>query len=361
MVRALPAIVVALALASPPAVARASTREVPVDFSTIQAAIDGAADGDVIEVAPGTYSGPGNRDLTFHGLSLTLRAIGGPAATTIDVQGTMADTHRAFDLTDGESASAVVDGFTIENGYENQGGAVELENGASPTFMNCVFDASSATLGGGAIGVEHGSPTFTRCLFTNDTATSGGAIYLADLASVSLTNCAFSGDMATTGGALWAAGGSAQLVNCTFFGNSSRYYGAAVFLRSGAQMTMEQSIIAMNGGNEALTTQLGSTATAYCSDVYGNAGGDWTGGLAGQSTMNGNFSLDPQFCQTPGFELYVHRGSPVIYRGACGMIGAYGQGCPPRYMAPAGLGETAGVDGASSPVTWGQLKTDIER
>ena len=48
-----------LALASP---AIATTYVVPGDFSTIQAAIDAASDGDIIELLDGTFMGYGNRD-----------------------------------------------------------------------------------------------------------------------------------------------------------------------------------------------------------------------------------------------------------------------------------------------------------
>jgi polygalacturonase len=37
------------------ATARASTRHVPADYPTIQSAIDAAANGDTVLVAPGTY------------------------------------------------------------------------------------------------------------------------------------------------------------------------------------------------------------------------------------------------------------------------------------------------------------------
>ena len=47
----------------------------PADYSTIQAAIDDANDGDIILLADGTYTGNGNRDIDFHGKAITLRSI----------------------------------------------------------------------------------------------------------------------------------------------------------------------------------------------------------------------------------------------------------------------------------------------
>jgi len=44
----------------------------PADFITIQAAIDAAVDGDTVVVQPGTYTGAGNRDISFKGKAITV-------------------------------------------------------------------------------------------------------------------------------------------------------------------------------------------------------------------------------------------------------------------------------------------------
>jgi hypothetical protein len=45
----------------------------PADFNNIQVAIDGATDGDVVEIKPGTYTGPGNYNIRFNGKPITVR------------------------------------------------------------------------------------------------------------------------------------------------------------------------------------------------------------------------------------------------------------------------------------------------
>ena len=55
----------------------------PADFNNIQAAIDDANDGDTVLVAPGTYTGTGNRDISVS-KSITIRSEQGPLSCIID-------------------------------------------------------------------------------------------------------------------------------------------------------------------------------------------------------------------------------------------------------------------------------------
>jgi hypothetical protein len=79
---------------------------------TIEAGIKDAADGDVVSVAAWTYTGAGNTGLDFSGKGIALLAQGSAANTIIDCQ----DFGRGFIFHSGETAAAVVDGFTITNG-----------------------------------------------------------------------------------------------------------------------------------------------------------------------------------------------------------------------------------------------------
>jgi hypothetical protein len=50
-------------------------RNVPVDYPTIQAAIDDCNEGDTVIIAPGTHTGSGNRDIDFKGKGITVRSV----------------------------------------------------------------------------------------------------------------------------------------------------------------------------------------------------------------------------------------------------------------------------------------------
>jgi len=63
-------------------IAQAATISVPTDQPTIQAAIDYELSGDVIEVAPGTYS----ESIDFLGKAITLRSVNGPGMSNLCVE-----------------------------------------------------------------------------------------------------------------------------------------------------------------------------------------------------------------------------------------------------------------------------------
>jgi len=68
-----------------------------------------------------------------------------------------------------------------------------------------------------------------------------------------------------------------------------------------------------------------------CSDIFGNAGGDWVDCLEGQSHLRGNISLDPLFCAPPTEDLHLMEDSPCAPYAPphpeCPLIGAWPVGC----------------------------------
>jgi predicted outer membrane repeat protein len=160
---------------------------------------------------------------------------------------------------------------------------------------------------GGAAYCYYGSPSFTDCVFSGNSASSrlgdGGAVY-CDNTTASFTNCTFSDNGAERNG------GS---VHC--------YYSNPV---------LTNCIIAFTTAGPALYCEAGSEDPVLsCSNLYGNAGGDWVGCIADQSGISNNLSADPLFCDRPGGDLTIDAGSPcaAAQSGVCGLIGALDVGC----------------------------------
>ena len=114
-------------------------------FTTIQSAIDASSNGDTIIVRDGTYTGEGNRDISFGGKAIHLKSENGPTKAIIDVQGSQSDPHRGFIFQWGEGDTTVVDGFTIRNGCSTKGAAVYCYNGSSPLITRNVITQNLST------------------------------------------------------------------------------------------------------------------------------------------------------------------------------------------------------------------------
>lgn len=135
--------------------------------ATIQAGIDAAENGDTVIIADGTYTGTGNRDLTFGGRLITVRSANGPENCIINCQGSVLDPHRGFDFGNGETRAAVLDGVTVANGYVyyDNGGAISCLD-SSPSIVNCVFANDTVSIGSGAgCYSSGGSPLISACRF----------------------------------------------------------------------------------------------------------------------------------------------------------------------------------------------------
>lgn len=86
-------------------------RHVPGEYATIQAAVDASADGDVIILADGIYTGPGNASVDLLGKAITVRSESGPEACIIDAE----QQPGGFRLVSGETRETVIAGLTIRN------------------------------------------------------------------------------------------------------------------------------------------------------------------------------------------------------------------------------------------------------
>lgn len=288
------------------------------DFPTIQAAIDAALDGYTIELADGTFTGAGNRDLDFQGKAITLcSGSGDPVACVIDCQGSQSQPRRGFLFDSGETPQTVVRGITVRNGYQQSysGGAAFLSNASAPTIEDCIFE-------------------------NNQTQASGGALYCTSQAAPAFVRCTFHHNSTTgNGGVIFAYGANPTFDGCTFAHNAAAGQGGAISINA-STVTVDTSILAFALDGAAVSCFSG-TVTLRCSDIYGNAEGDWTGCIAGQAGQNGNISMDPMFCNPAGANYRLMPESPCgpnsPFNPDCGLLGAWPADC-----SIGSAGETAG-------------------
>ena len=106
---------------------------VPGDFLSIQAAIDGSADGATILIAPGTY----RERIDLRGRSLHLWGVGGATMTTLAGNGADGPVASV------RGGSVQFDGITFQGGRGESGRGASVQDGAA-RFTACRFEIGRA-------------------------------------------------------------------------------------------------------------------------------------------------------------------------------------------------------------------------
>ncbi|MCO6478202.1 MAG: hypothetical protein J5I94_16345, partial [Phaeodactylibacter sp.] len=216
---------------------------------------------------PGQEGDFGVRDWAGH-VTILSGDIGGAANTD--------NSYRVInnDFTAGDplAGSAVLDGFTVQDGYAD---------GSFPRNL------------GGGMWNSYASPTIRNCIFRNNYAVAGGGMF-NDNSAATVINCLFTGNTATAAGAGLSNGGGSQLariINCTFYGNT---------------------------GPNTITNQSNAVFTNCI--VWGNDAGI-SGGLVNYSIVQGGFSgtgnldTDPLFTDAANGDFTLQTCSPAIDAG----------------------------------------------
>jgi hypothetical protein len=300
---------------------------VPGWYTSIQAAIDCATNGDTVLVADGIFTGTGNREIAFHNKLITVKSEHGPLYTILDCQ----NLGRGFHISDNEDSTSAIIGFTIRNGRggEGGGGGISMVGGAWPMIVDCIIDSCSATKGG-AIYITGADRQWIRnCIFRNNNAVEGGGgvFYENNGHDTHLADCLFEGNSASNGGAVMAWDNTIVVIdNCTFVHNQGTR-GSVSYQYALENITFTRCILSFNLGAPIWCESSGTRL--FCSDIFGNVGGDWSSCVADQQNENNNFSLDPLFCDSASGTFKILATSPCApANNVCGrLIGASDIGC----------------------------------
>ncbi len=203
---------------------------VPVDFPTIQMAIDSAANGDTVLISPGTYL----ENLYISAKNITLASL-------------YLTTHDTSYISQ-----------TILDGNQN-GSVVHLEH-VDSTFLICGFTITHGrSLGGGGIWGQFSRPTFRNLIIIQNSAYTcevvcghGGGIYLFDSHSL-MENLKISGNSADEdGGGICLYSSKAIMKNVVISGNSSGFTGGGIGSGSSSlvmsKVTIKDNYAKMAGG-----------------------------------------------------------------------------------------------------------------
>ncbi|MCD4690382.1 right-handed parallel beta-helix repeat-containing protein [bacterium] len=339
------------------------------DYTTISEGIAAVETGDTVLVAPGTYSGEGNRNLLFYGKEITVMSTGGCDATFIDAE----NLGRGFMLTLSEGPGTVLSGFTIMNGTAAYGAGIFCDS-SSPTITDChiwgCIATQSNTGGGGIMCRDGGAPTLTDVTFTACRGDYGAALMAYYGSTPSLTRVRFESNMADARGGgcnIELTDGTVTITDCVFIGNSViSGYGGGLFLFSASPIITGTTFAynrASNGGcitlattasptieNSILSFSRDSKAVYRYSEnevptitqcvVYGNDDGD---------DLVGNYSdilnVDPRFCDMPAGDLTLCSNSEcVLANNPWGVqVGAHGDGACGECDAPVNAMSWGGI------------------
>ncbi|MCB9464665.1 MAG: hypothetical protein H6682_13320 [Candidatus Eisenbacteria bacterium] len=386
-----------------PASAFSTTLLVPNEFGSIAEALVAASAGDSVLVSAGVYTEA--MQTTPHGPSMivmasdvVLRSVQGPEATILDAAGAGRCVYF------GEvGPSTRLEGFTIQGGvalgtelYEDHGGGVFCFH-SSPIVRDCVLLDNVAGIGGGMACDHPSTPTIHGCRFERNEALDGGGFAFLGSSAARLELCEFRENEAVRGGAVECHVSTPTIEGCTFERNHASSVGGAIhvflggphvlgstFWQDDAELggtvraesgslveilnctvaasavngpsssgaislldsfaSIDGSIVAFTDSGSAVHCEGSSSgADVFCSDFYGNAGGDWVDCVAG-AFGGGNIAEDPFFCSLGTGDLELDASSPCAGsgNGDCGQIGALPVGCDVSDVPMGAVSESTG-------------------
>lgn len=293
-------------LVSTPTRGNAAEIHVPIDFPTIQEALNAAVSGDEIRVAPGVYT----QNLNFNQKNVRLSSTDGAETTVLQVpSGTGVIIGPAGSIT----------GFTIRKPVPGPSGAGIIVQGPGSYIASNIFMNNRDGLGavGAAISMNNGSPVIERNVFRNNIATPtsslAGVIALINNSSPYIGNNIFHSNTGRVINVTVPSSASPIVINNTIVGGTA---GIRVDRRVPTATQIYRNNI-ITGSGVGFQTDFGSEAnnpTWQNNLVSGNTTN--YAGITDQNGINGNIAGDPLFEEPAARNYHLLGGSPAIDAGS---------------------------------------------
>ena len=296
----------------------AATINVPADYSTIQAGINAAVNGDVVLVQPGTYT----ENVNFNGKNVTVASLYHTTGNGNYIETTIVDGNNSgsvVSFTNNENSNAVLSGLKIQNGSSLYGGGINI-NSSSPTISNCIIENNTSTgegnvYGGGGIAINsNANPFISSCIIKgNYAADLGGGIKIRDYSDPNVINCLIINN--SVGDATYNRGGGISItrysdptiINCSISNNTALVDcggGVSMSGNNGAVSPIFKNTIIWGNSVDNIAIGPSVTFNITYSDVEDGTGESWFG--------TGCIDSDPLFVNRTNNNYYLLSGSPCL-------------------------------------------------
>jgi len=246
-----------------------TTLLVPEHFAEIQSAIEAAVSGDSILVSPETYS----ENLNFSGKNIYLSSLFIQNRDSTLIDSTIIDGSGlgpVVTFNSGEDSTAVLDGFTLQNGSAANGGGIHC-NAASPRLSNLKVKENTANSRGGGIYCFNSAAIISACEIFDNTAFIGAGVEFYNSSCQILNSTISANDAAFIGGGLESYNSQVSIYNSVISGNcSTDLDGGGIAGYNNSELTVVHSVIAQNSGSYGGGISLHNTAFTLRNSIVSN-------------------------------------------------------------------------------------------